>query len=68
MRFVWKFICLFSLFFSMQSRAQITLEHLTAEMAINPLGITQEKPKLGWQLVSKNSNVIQKYYQVLVPL
>lgn len=50
----------------MQSRAQITLEHLTAEMAINPLGITQEKPKLGWQLVSKNSNVIQKYYQILV--
>lgn len=66
MKIVCKVLILFSVLFSLQSRSQVTVDHLTIEMAENPLVVNQKTPKLGWQLVSKNSNVSQKYYQVLV--
>ena len=43
-----------------------TVVHLTCDMAVNPLAITKKQPKLGWQLLSENSNVSQKAYQILV--
>ncbi|MFV8326651.1 glycoside hydrolase family 78 protein [Flavobacterium sp. ZS1P14] len=57
------FICLLVTF---SSNAQIAADHLTAEMAVNPLAVIQKQPRLSWQLVSKESNVSQTTYQVLV--
>lgn len=66
MKIVCKVLILFSVLFSLQSKSQVTVDHLTIEMAVNPLVVNQKTPKLGWQLVSENKNVSQKYYQVLV--
>jgi len=66
MKVVSKVLFLFSVLFSLQSSGQVIVDHLTTEMAENPLVVNQKTPKLGWQLVSKNNNVSQKYYQILV--
>ncbi|TDD97799.1 glycoside hydrolase family 78 protein [Flavobacterium cellulosilyticum] len=59
-------VFLFCLLISFISNGQVTVEHLTCEMAENPLAIVQTKPRLSWQLVSNESNVSQKGYQILV--
>jgi hypothetical protein len=45
---------------------QTVVTHLTCDMAVNPLAVIKEQPKLGWQLKSKNFDVSQKAYQILV--
>ncbi len=45
---------------------QTAVTHLTCDMAVNPLAVIKEQPKLGWQLESKNFDVSQKAYQILV--
>ncbi|MEY4432552.1 MAG: hypothetical protein RLZZ44_682 [Bacteroidota bacterium] len=66
MKVVGKAIVLLSLVFSLQSTAQVIVDHLTTDMGVNPLGVSHEKPKLGWQLVSQDLNISQKYYQIIV--
>jgi alpha-L-rhamnosidase len=46
--------------------AQVHLQNTTCEMLSNPLGIDVLKPRLAWQLVSKERNVMQTAYQVIV--
>jgi len=46
--------------------AQITLQHTTCEMLENPLGIDVQKPRLAWQIIAKERNVMQTAYQILV--
>ncbi|WP_418262452.1 glycoside hydrolase family 78 protein [Flavobacterium faecale] len=48
------------------SKGQITAEHLTCEMAENPVAVVLTQPRLSWQLVSNELNVSQKAYQILV--
>ncbi|TCO19900.1 alpha-L-rhamnosidase [Pedobacter psychrotolerans] len=46
--------------------AQVSLQNTTCEMLENPLGIDIQKPRLAWQIISKERNVMQTAYQVLV--
>lgn len=46
--------------------AQIVLQHTTCEMLENPLGIDVQKPRFAWHLISKERNVMQTAYQILV--
>lgn len=46
--------------------AQIALQHTTCEMLENPLGIDVQKPRFAWHIISKERNVIQTAYQILV--
>ncbi|MBF4470503.1 glycoside hydrolase family 78 protein [Flavobacterium sp. HJJ] len=54
------------LFFVFISNGQISAEHLTCEMVENPLAVNTNQPRLSWQLVSKEANVLQTAYQILV--
>ncbi|WP_316800581.1 alpha-L-rhamnosidase [Pedobacter frigidisoli] len=45
--------------------AQISLQHTTCEMLENPLGIDVKRPRLAWQIISKERNVTQTAYQIL---
>ncbi|WP_281635477.1 glycoside hydrolase family 78 protein [Flavobacterium marginilacus] len=54
------------LFFFFISNGQISAEHLTCEMTQNPLAVNTNNPRLSWQLVSKELNVTQSAYQILV--
>src|SRR6187402_3485150 len=56
----------FSFLITFISNGQILPVHLTTEMAENPLAVIQNQPGLSWQLVSKETNVSQNAYQVLV--
>jgi len=57
------FICLLAAF---SSNGQISANHLKCEMAENPLAVSTNQPRLSWQLVSKELNVSQTAYQILV--
>ena len=57
---------LFFLLVTFISNGQISVVHLTCEMTENPLAVSQNQPRLSWQLVSKESNVSQIAYQILV--
>lgn len=46
--------------------AQVSLQNTTCEMRENPLGIDVLKPRLAWHMISKERNVMQTAYQVLV--
>jgi hypothetical protein len=48
------------------SNGQITIDKLTCEMVEDPLAVNTNHPRLSWQLVSKESNVTQSAYQILV--
>ncbi|PWB26232.1 glycoside hydrolase family 78 protein [Flavobacterium sp. HTF] len=56
----------FSFLITFISNGQILPVHLTTEMAENPLAVIQNQPGLSWQLVSKETNVSQNAYQILV--
>ncbi|MFD0990027.1 glycoside hydrolase family 78 protein [Mariniflexile jejuense] len=47
-------------------KGQTVVTHLTCDMAVNPLAVIKEQPKLGWKLESKDFNISQKAYQILV--
>lgn len=57
---------LFCLLVTFISNGQISAEHLKCEMAENPLAVSTNQPRLSWQLVSKEQNVTQTAYQILV--
>ncbi len=46
--------------------AQISLQHTTCEMLENPLGIDVRKPRLAWQIVARERNVMQNAYRIIV--
>jgi alpha-L-rhamnosidase len=57
------FLCVLVTF---SANAQIAADHLTCEMAENPLAVVQNQLRLSWQLVAVASNVSQTAYQVIV--
>jgi alpha-L-rhamnosidase len=59
-------VFLLCLLAAISSNGQISAEHLRCEMAENPLAVSQNQPRLSWQLVSAASNVTQTAYQILV--
>ena len=46
--------------------AQVGLQNLKCEMLQNPLGIDVVQPRLSWEIVSKDRNVEQKAFQIIV--
>ncbi len=44
----------------------LSVEKLTCNYRFNPLGVDAVNPMLGWQLVSKQNNVLQTAYRILV--
>jgi alpha-L-rhamnosidase len=48
------------------SSAQVTIKNLRCEMLVNPLGIDAVQPRFSWQLESKQRNVVQTSYQIIV--
>ena len=46
--------------------AQLSVVHLRCESRSNPLGVDVGQPKLSWQLQSKQQNVLQTAYRILV--
>ncbi|UGU15764.1 glycoside hydrolase family 78 protein [Sinomicrobium kalidii] len=51
---------------SENKRIPIKAVHLTCEAAVNPVGITAEQPRLGWQLESEGYNIQQETYHIQV--
>ncbi|MBK6936897.1 MAG: family 78 glycoside hydrolase catalytic domain [Chitinophagaceae bacterium] len=49
-----------------QTQAQVAITNLRCEMLKNPLGIDVLQPRLSWQLESKQRNVAQQSYQIIV--
>lgn len=66
MKYIKNIFFLFSLLIVSITNGQITAGHLTCEMIENPLAVNTNQPRLSWQLVSKENNVSQSAYQILV--
>ncbi|RZK34171.1 MAG: alpha-rhamnosidase, partial [Pedobacter sp.] len=45
---------------------QVSLQNITCEMLVNPMGIDVVKPRFGWNIISAERNVMQTAYQILV--
>lgn len=61
-----KYILITLFLLTQQAFAQITLQNTTCEMLTNPMGIDVVKPRFAWQIVSRERNVMQGAYQVIV--
>jgi hypothetical protein len=64
-----KRLLIFGIFFlfALALQAQnLSVNKLTCDYRINPLGVDAMNPALGWQLVSKQKNVLQTAYRILV--
>lgn len=62
-----KYIVISILFLlTQQVLGQVNLQNTTCELLVNPLGIDVVKPRFAWQLVSKERNVMQTAYQIIV--
>ena len=62
-----RFSIFYFLFFTFYfSQAQVTITNLRCEMLQTPLGIDVQQPRLSWQLESKQRNVVQQSYQIIV--
>ncbi len=48
------------------NKPQVSIEHLKCEFVTNPIGIDVQEPRFNWQLISKQHEVKQITYQVLV--
>jgi alpha-L-rhamnosidase len=46
--------------------AQVIVKNLRCEMLTNPLGIDATQPRFSWQLESKQRNVVQTSYQIII--
>lgn len=66
MKFFKNIVFLFCLLITFISNGQISAVHLKCEMTENPLAVNTNQPRLSWQLVSKELNVTQSAYQILV--
>ena len=53
-------------FFAMSSSAQIQVSALRTELLVNPIGIANTHPRFSWELDSKERNVQQIAYEILV--
>ena len=53
------------LFVALSANAQLAVQNLICNNAINPLAI-DKSPRFSWQLKSEKNNVSQKAYQILV--
>ncbi len=60
------FIFLFSCFVAELLAQQFTVANLRCESRSNPLGVDAMQPKLSWELQSKQQNVLQTAYRILV--
>jgi alpha-L-rhamnosidase len=54
------------LFFSFKPATSVTVENLRCELLVNPEGIDQKYPRLSWEIQSKERNVTETYYHILV--
>ena len=45
---------------------QLVVTNLRCESRSNPLGVDANQPKLSWQLQSKQQNILQTAYRILV--
>lgn len=52
--------------FSVYSASKTQVVNLKVESRINPLGIDEEHPRFSWQLQSKQPNILQRAYQIMV--
>jgi hypothetical protein len=53
--------------FAISLHAQnLSVEKLTCNYRMNPLGVDALNPALGWQLVSKQDNILQTAYRIIV--
>lgn len=52
--------------FSVYSASKTQVVNLEVETRTNPLGIDEEHPRFSWQLQSKQANILQNAYQILV--
>ena len=50
----------------LNTQAQVSITTLRCEMLVNPLGVDVKQPRLSWQLQSRQRNVVQTNYQILV--
>jgi len=61
-----KIILLLAVVFTAQLCAQVKIQNLLTENGINPVGLDITQPRLSWQLVSDNRNVMQSAYELRV--
>jgi len=62
-----KILLLLSVLFSYGCSASgLTIKKITCEMKINPLIISTDKPRFGWELFSDKQGDFQKAYQIMV--
>jgi alpha-L-rhamnosidase len=67
MSYMTKLFVFLAAFFCMVSSAfGLTVQRMTCEMQENPLVVSLEKPRFGWQLVSEKPGDAQKAYRILV--
>lgn len=60
-------LTVFSLFLlSASSFSVVIVRNLKVETRTNPLGIDTQQPRFSWQLQSKQANILQNAYQILV--
>ncbi|RVT79849.1 hydrolase [Flavobacterium sufflavum] len=59
-------VFLLCLLLAFSSNGQIAVSHLTCNSATNPLAISAQTPVFSWQINSKDFNVSQTAYQLLV--
>ncbi len=64
----WRLALLFAvaLLYPATSQAKISVRHLTVEHRTEPLGLDEERPRLGWQIESDKNGVEQRTYRVIV--
>ncbi len=58
--------CILFVFFAMSASAQIQVSALRTELLVNPIGIANTNPRFSWELNSKERNVQQVAYEILV--
>lgn len=66
MKFLNKLLFFAGLWLTMSASAQTVAADLKCEMAVRPLAVGQQKPRLSWQLQSKSEQVSQTAYRILV--
>lgn len=61
-----KITTIFCCLISLAASAQIKLQNLRCEMLVNPLGIDVSTPRLSWEIITTERNVLQTGYQIIV--
>ena len=51
---------------SFSTKAKTVVENLVTEYRVNPIGIDIEKPRLSWQLIADEKDVMQTAYEIRV--